>query len=328
MANDTVTGYTSNWNAAPVTGSSLITFSPTQYPFLSRISGIKEAQSDEYAMSAQYALEAFAQPAITEAGSTTAPTAVSYDRTNEVNAIQIFQKTVAVTYARQSAANRLRFAEVGTSGYAYSNDPRLNPVSDELAFQANAAKEQAYGDLEVSCISGVYAKATSAAVANKMRGIATACTSNTVDASSAKLDKDMIDELLAEMATSGAKFVRPVIYANAFNKQVLSSIYTFVPTDRNVGGGNIQRIETDFGIFEVVFNRNMPTSTVLFADMAAVYLVTQPVPNKPYMPDGLFLLEELSKTGAAETHQLYGQLGIDYGSEKYHGTITGTATSD
>ena len=328
MANDTVTGYTSNWNAAPVPGSSLITFSPTQYPFLSRISGIKEAQSDEYAMSAQYALEAFAQPAITEAGSTTAPTAVSYDRTNEVNAIQIFQKTVAVTYARQSAANRLRFAEVGTSGYAYSNDPRLNPVSDELAFQANAAKEQAYGDLEVSCLSGAYAKATSAAVANKMRGIATACTSNTVEASSAKLDRDMVDELLAEMATSGAKFVRPVIYANTYNKQQLTKIYEFVPMDRNRGGANIQMIETDFGIFEVVFNHNMPTSTILFADMAAVYLVTQPVPNKKYMPDGLFLLEELSKTGAAETHQLYGQLGLDYGSEKYHGTITGTATSD
>lgn len=327
MANDIVTGYASNWNVAPVTGASLITFSPTQYPFLSRLAGTKIAQSDEYAMSAQYALETFAQPAITEAGSTTAPAAVAYDRSNEVNAIQIFQKTVAVTYARQSAANRLRFAEIGTSGYGYSNDPRLNPVSDELAFQTNAAKEQAYGDLEVSCLSGTYARATAATVANKMRGIITACTSNTVAASSAKLDKVMINELLKEMATSGAKFVRPVIYANAFNKQVLSDIYTFVPTDRNVGGGNIQRIETDFGIFEVVFNRNMPTSTVLFADMAAVYLVSQPVPGKQYMPDGLMFLEELSKAGAAEKYQLYGQLGIDYGSEKYHGTITGTATA-
>ena len=327
MANDTSTGYASNWNASPVSGASLITFSPTQYPFLSRVGPTKIAASDEYAMSAQYSLETFAQPAITEAGSVTAPTAVAYDRTNEVNAIQIFQKSIAVSYARQSAANRLRYAEVGTSGYAYANDPRVNPVSDELAFQTNAAKEQAYGDLEVACLSGSYQKATSASVANKMRGIISACTSNTVAASSAKLDKTMIDELLVGMAGNGAKFVRPVIFANAFNKQVISSIYEYVPQDRNMGGSNIQMIETDFGIFEVVFNRNMPTSTVLFADMSVVSLVNQPVPGKAYMPDGLFFLEELSKAGAAEKYQLYGQLGLDYGSQLYHGTITGTATA-
>lgn len=327
MANDTSTGYASNWNVAPVTGGGLITFSAVDYPFLARTAGTKIAASDEYAMSAQYALETFAQPAITEAGSTTAPTAVAYDRSNEVNAIQIFQKSVAVTYARQSAANRLKFAESGTSGYAYSNDPLANPVLDELAFQVNAAKEQAYGDLEVSCLSGTYAKSTSASVANKTRGIITACTTNTVAASSAKLDKSMINELLRGMAGNGAKFRRPAIFANAFNKQVLSEIYTFVPMDRNYGGGNIQTIETDFGIFEVVFNRNMPTSTVLFADMSAVYLVKQPVPGKAYLPDGMFFYEELAKTGAAEKGQLYGQLGIDYGSEKYHGTITGTATA-
>jgi len=325
MANDLSTGYTSNWNAAPVSGAGLITFSSTDYPFLSRVNGRKIARSSEYALSAQYALETFAQPAITEAASVTAPTAVTYDRSNEVNAIQIFQKAVNVTYTRQSSANRLVFAEVSTSGYAYSNDPAGNPVLDELAFQANAAKEQLYGDLEVSCLSGAYQKATSASVAEKMRGIITACTSNTVAASSAQLDKGMINELLREMATSGAKFRRPVIYCNAYQKQKLSDIYSFVPMDRNIGGANIQMIETDFGMFEVVFNRQMPVASMLFADMAAVSLVTQPVPNKDYMIDGLFIMEELSKTGASEKWQMYGQLGLDYGSEKYHGTLTGLA---
>jgi len=71
----------------------------------------------------------------------------------------------------------------------------------------------------------------------------------------------------------------------------------------------------------------MPTDDILFADMAYVNVVTKPTPGKDYMPDGLFLMEELAKTGAAERYQLYGELGIDYGSEKLHGSITSLATA-
>ena len=327
MANDTSTGYASNWNVAPLNGN-LITFSQVDYPFISRLSlPLKISNSDEIAMSSQYALETFAQPAITEAGSTTAPTAVAYDRSGETNVMQIFQKAVNVTYARQSAAGRLRFAEVSTSGYAYSSSPLVNPVSDELAFQAAAAREQLLGDLEVTLLSGTYQKATSASVANKARGIISAVSTNTVNAASAQLEKSLINELLRGMAGNGAKFRRLVIFANAYQKQKLSDIYSFVPTDRNVGGSNIQLIETDFGMAEVVFNRNVPAGTLLFADMASCYLVSQPVPGKSYMPDGLFFMEELAKTGASEKYQMYGQLSIDYGSEKFHGTITSLATA-
>lgn len=327
MANDTSTGYASNWNVAPVTGREIVTFSPMTQPFLARTNGLRIASSDEIAMSAQYALESAAQPAITEAGSTTAPTAVAFDRSNEVNAVQIFQESVVVTYSRMSAVNRLKVAEVGTSGYGYTNDPNSNPVQSELDFQSAAALQNILLDYEYSALSGTYQKATAANVANKMRGIITACTSNTVAASSAALSKALIDELLLEMATSGAMFTRPVFYANAFQKQALTNIYSFVSTDRNVGGANIQLVETDFGIAEVVYSRNMPTDTLLIADMAQVWTVSQPVPGKAYLPNGLVFLEELSKTGAAEKYQMYGQLSIDYGSEKYHGTITGLATS-
>lgn len=329
MANDTSTGYASQWNVAPVPGSELVTFSSITQPFLARVSGRKIARSNEIAMSAQYALQAAAQPAITEADSTTAPTAIAYDRSNETNVVQIFHKAVNVTYNRQSSANRLQFAEVSTSGLAYSNDPAVNPVLSELAFQSEAARQQLMADLEITTLTGTYQKATSAAVADKMRGIVTAVSTNTVNASSATLSKALINELLLTMAGNGAMFTRPVMFVNAFQKQKISDIYSFVPTDRRIGGSNIQLIETDFGVFEVVYNRNITTSTLLIADMAAVYLVTQPVPGKEgmYLPDGLFLLEELAKTGASEKYQMYGQLSLDYGSEKYHGTITSLATS-
>ena len=42
---------------------------------------------------------------------------------------------------------------------------------------------------------------------------------------------------------------------------------------------------------------------------------------------GVLFYEELSKTGASEKGQIYGQLGLDYGPEEFHGKITGLATS-
>ena len=326
MANDTGTGYASNWNVPNVQGAQLLSFSAVDYPLLARIPGRRVAQSDEFAMSAQYALEAFSADGVTEADSTTAPTAVAYERTNEVNAIQIFHKSVNVTYAKQSASNRLTMPELGSSGFAHTGDPLMNAVDNELAFQVARVQEQLYGNLETAMMSGTYAKATSASVANAMGGIIPfATTGNTVAASSAQLEKAHINELLRGMASGGAKFGRMTIFANAFQKQKLSDIYSFVPTDRNVGGANIQLIETDFGMFEVVFSRFAPAATLLFADLAYCNVVTQPVPGKQYMPDGLFLMEQLSKVGATEKWQLYGQLSIDVGASDLHGTITGLA---
>lgn len=328
MANDTSTGYASNWNVPNVQGAQLLSFSALDYPLLARIPGRRVASSDEFAMSAQYALESFSSAGVTEADSVTAPTAVAYERTNEVNAIQIFHKSINVTYAKLSAANRLRVAEVSTSGYGYTGDPLQNLVDDELAFQASRVQEQLYGNLETAMMTGTYAKSTSASVANAMGGIVPFATSgNTVAASSAQLEKAHINELLRGMATGGAKFSRMVIFANAYQKQKLSDIYSFVPTDRNVGGANIQLIETDFGMFEVVFSKFMTAGSLLFADLAYCNVVTQPVPGKQYMPDGLFLMEQLSKGGASEKWQMYGQLAIDIGSKSLHGTITGLAVS-
>lgn len=329
MANDTSTGYASNWNVPNVQGAQLITFSATEYPFLSRVQGRRIAKSDEFAMSAQYALESFSSAGVAEADSVTAPTAVAYERTNEVNAVQIFHKSVSVTYAKLGAQDRLVLDELGSSGYAYTGSPLQQLIDNELAFQTARVQEQLYGNLEEAALTGTYVKATSAAVANEMGGIIPLTTSggNTVAAGSATLTEDMITELLLAMATAGAKFMRPVIFVNAHQKQILSKIYSFVPTDRNVGGSNIQLIETDFGRMEVVYDKNITTSVLQIADMGYCNLVTKQVPGKTYMPDGLFFMEELSKTGAAEKYQMYGELSIDIGAAKLHGNITGLATS-
>jgi hypothetical protein len=328
MANDTSTGYASDWNNPGINGDVLLNFSAIETPFLSRVSGVKVSTSDKFAMSAIAASEADTQSAVTEADSQTAPTAVAYDLSNEENVIQIMHRKVNLTYKNISDSSRLKFVESGTSGYAYTSDPLTAANNEKLAFQVTMAQTSLNRELEKSALYGTYQVATSAAVANKMRGIITACTTNTVAAGGSELDQnDHIDALLQEMAATGAYFSRVVIFANAFQKKMLSRVYDVLPADRNLGGSNIMRVETDFGTFEIVYDRHMPTDTILFADMAYVSLVRTPVPGKTYIPGGFWTLEDKSSDAAAITKYMYGQNSIDYGSGKLHGTITGLATS-
>jgi hypothetical protein len=152
--------------------------------------------------------------------------------------------------------------------------------------------------------------------------VVTAAATNAVNASSAALSKPLMNQLLRTMAANGAEFVNPVLFCNAFQKQQLSTIYGFAPQDRNIGGYNIKQIETDFAILGVVWAPQMVTSTLLIVDMAFVNPVFLPVPDK-----GVLFYEELARTGASEKGQIYGQMGLDYGPEEYHGKITSLSTS-
>ena len=314
------------WNLPNLAGQ-LFTPSKVQTPFLDRIPMAGDVNSPEFAMSSSYDMEAAAQPAITETASLTAPTPVSYVRDNEKNVAQIFQRKVSVSYAKLSAAGRLKRIEVSTSGAAY-DEFGSNPVQDELAFQTQTNMDQMKMDMEYSFLNGTYALATSAAVAFKTRGVITGSTVNTVPAGGVDVTKAIMDSLFKEMADNGAfdQGGNMAIMCNSWNKQKLTDIYTYVPQDRNMGGSNITMIETDFGIFEIVYVPRVPAATIGVFNMSKMAVAFQPVMNKP-VDENRVILEPLSKTGAGEDWQLYSQAGIDYGSAYFHGTVTGTSTS-
>ena len=314
------------WNLPNYAGM-LFTPSKVSTPFLDRIPNAGDVNSPEFAMSSSYDMEAAAQPAITETASLTAPTPVSYVRSNEKNVAQIFQRKVSVSYAKLSAPGRLTRIEVGTSGEAY-DEFGANPVADELAFQTQVNMDQMKMDMEYSFLNGAYQLATSAGVAFKTRGVITGSTVNTVAAGSVDITKAIMDELFKEMADNGAFDQGGIhtIMCNSWNKQKLTDIYSYVPTDRNVGGSNIQIIETDFGMFEIVYVPRVPASTIAVLNMDKIAVAFQPVIGKP-VDDNRVILEPLSKTGAGEDWQLFAQAGIDYGSAYFHGTVTGTSTS-
>jgi hypothetical protein len=287
-------------------------------PFLGMMGGLSGGQvmqtsSFKFPTAQPWALEAAAQPAITETASLTAPTPTTYVRGQDTNTVQIFQEQVSVSYAKQSVVGEL-------SGLSIEGE---NVVRNERDFQIMANLRQIAKDVNYSMLNGSYQAATDAGTAAKMRGIITATSTNAVAAGSVDLSKDLINELFRTMAAGGSQFNTPVIFASALDVQRISDLYGFAPTSETVGGVNVNTIVAPLAErVNVVWDVNVPAGTLLCADMSVCKPVVLPVPEK-----GVLFYEELSKTGASEKGQIYGQIGIDYGPEEYHGKITGLTTS-
>ena len=164
------------------------------------------------------------------------------------------------------------------------------------------------------------------ATERKTRGLLEAISTNEVAAAAAALDQAKVEDALKQMADSGAPFEMPVIMANSFQKQKLSSIYSsalaLAPRDRNIGGVNITTIETDFGQVGIVYDRHLPTDDVVIVDLAFCKPVFLDIPGK-----GHFFVEPLAQSGAAYKFQVYGEIGLEYGPEQFHAKITNLATS-
>lgn len=315
-----ISGQGTIWNLPNYWGE-LFTADMTQTPFLTMIGGLTgggfQTPNFEFPTSSEYDFPAAAQPAITETASLTAPTATEAVRAQVKNVAQIFQQAVKLSY--EKLANHGRLTGINSVG-------GVNNVGDENAWQIAYNLQIISRNIEYTNLNGAYQISTDAGTANKSRGMIAACSltgGSAVAAGTATLSKTLMETLFRTMHAAGALFRNPVIWVNGFQKQKLSDIYGYAPTDRNVGGVNIKQIETDFGDFGVAnAHRFMPTDTLLVAEMDVIKPVTQPVPEK-----GNFFLEMLAKTGASEDSQIFGKYGLDHGPAFAHGKITGLATS-
>ena len=314
-----VTGIGTTWNLPNYAGE-LFTADPTQTPFLSMIGGLtggKQTDNYEFPTAVLFDYPAAAQPEISETASATAPAASAIARSQESNVVQIHQEVIDLTYAKLSNGGRM--SGINTAG----QNP--NPA-DEKAWQIQQKLIKIARDVEFSFLRGSYQKATSAAVANKTRGmLELAATVNTIDGATSAITTAMIKELMLEMANNGAYFNNMVLFAGAKQKQKITSLYENQlgynkGAERNVGGMNITEIETDFCKLGIVWDRFMPDDSILIADMAHIAPVFQAVPGK-----GVLFEEELAKVGASDRIQLYAQIGLAHGPAFLHGSITGLA---
>jgi len=297
-----------------------------QTPFLSMIGGLNgglRSTSFNFPLAQPWSLSSASQDVQSEDTAASAGTPTTITRAQDTNVCQIMKYDAEVTFKKQ--------AQHGTmSGI---NTTATNSVTNELAFQKMGGLHQMAINIEYSYLNGTYAADTTSASNAATRGITTACTTNTVATGGGALSKLYIDQLLRTMAANGSVFQNSVIFVNGWQKQAISDIYGYAPTDRNVGGLNIQQIETDFAILGIVYAPQMETDELLIADLAFCNPVFVPVnfDGEDFNPDKMngsdVLWVKTATTAAKKGGFFYTQTGISYGPEEYHGTLTGLKNS-
>lgn len=299
----------------------LFNVSPEDTPFLSAIGGLTggvAVNSTVFTWSS-YDLRDAADDRQRLEGAD-APTAEGRVRAAGSNVLEIHQEQVSVSYTKQAATNQF----AGTAPFV--GGP--NGVTDELAWQLQQEFKQIARDVEKSFITGSYVLPSNNSTARSTRGLLEAIETNVVDLSDAVLTADDVLDLMQEVWTNGGiqESETRTLMVNAALKRKLTSLFvtdkSYQEQTRNVGGVNLQSIETDFGRTNILLSRYVPTDTIIVASLEDCAPAFLEIPGK-----GHFFAEPLAKTGASEKVQVYGEIGLRYGNERKHGAIINAAAS-
>lgn len=293
----------------------LFAATPTDTPFLSAIGGLTggdECNATQFEWQG-YDLRDAGQNTRLEGAD--APTAESRVRYSVDNICQIHQETIDVSYSKLAAVGLRNGLNI---------DGR-NPVLNEADWQLEQMLKQIARDVEYSFINGSYNKPTDNTTARKTRGIMEAIATNVItNGTAAALTEAMVLDLMQKVWDNGGiqESNTATIMVNSNQKRKLTKLFVtdknYREQSRNVGGVNVQSIETDFGLVNIMLNRYMPK------DQLAVVSLEQCTPMFCNIPGkGFLFVEPLAKTGASERSQIYGEIGLKYGNEKAHGKITG-----
>lgn len=311
----TVSGQGTTFNLPNYVGR-LFSVAPSETPFLSAIGGLSggvDANTVEFEWQTEDLESTSANNSKVEGAA--APTASGVSRSNVSNVVEVHQEAIEVSYTKQAA----------TGLHNGINNEETNPVRDELSHQIDLKLRKIAVDIEKSFLTGVYAKPGTNASARTTRGVLTAITTNVFanGGTPRALSKTIVDTALSSMFGAGA-LIHPettVFMVGGGQKLSLSGVYSAAqqnqPTpSRNVGGVAIDTLITDFGTFGVMLNRWMPTGQIGIIDLSVCRPRFLPIPGK-----GRLFAEPLAKQGASEKWQLYGEVGLEYGPEAYHGLI-------
>lgn len=298
---------------APNFSGNLYTKSNRRTPFLNSIGERVFSNSVEFAVNQEYDLGDPSQPAISETASLTAPAATTVTRKQAYNVCQIFQETVGSSYAHESNMGKL--SGINKAGQ------QANPQA-ELAWQIFRRMEKIAADINYTFLNGDYNKAASDSQVNKTRGILAAIETNAETYTT--LSRADIVNLLKEVFANGGLVNGGMLLMNAAMKVAITGLYEgatgfILPASRTVGGVAIDELVTDFGTVGCEIDQMVPADTILFYNPDVIRPVEMIVPGK-----GNFFYEELAKTGAGTTGQIFGQIGLDYGPEWFHAKLTKT----
>jgi hypothetical protein len=296
---------------------------------LGPVGGAKLAKTFKYPLNSNNALDAGSQQDITEDETATAPTPRNYDRVqDEYGYIQIFHKGVGSTWAAESETAKLSGLSI-TGEVADLNDPFLsnfNMTMRQLAVDVewhmlNGQLNESAASNEASRMAGLFA------TQNKDGGAAHTINTNKVDCSGDALTTADMDAMFLLMKeTSFAPMRNPVIIGRYSSLKKLTDLYGVAPMAgplNNIGtiNGQIDRIVTEAGIFPTIEVPQAPANTLGLIDLAFVSPVFLPVPEKNGRPGGVLFYTPTAMTGAADKGQIYGQIGLTYTAEEFHGKV-------
>jgi hypothetical protein len=280
----------------------------TRTPFSSMIAAnAKQTNHVEFVTGQEYATEGGAQPAISETASLTAPAASHVTRSQKTNVTQIFQETVGDSYAKQS--------NMGTLSGLNAAGQQANPIS-EIDFQVAAKMDKIARDIEYTFIRGVYNKAAASTEINKTRGMLAAITSNLMDLDGRPLTLWDVADLMKLVYEANGTLNGLVLWMDAvsmyqLNADAQANDLTIVPAARDMNGIKLSSVLTPLGLVNLYLGEFLPAGTIGLFNPAVIGRIEQPVPGK-----GNFFRELMAKTGAGDTYQIYGQLGLDHGPVK------------
>jgi len=291
----------------------------TKTPFLNRISGkVKYTNAVEFVCGQFYTSEEGEIPEISETASLTAPTATFVTREQKTNVTQIFQDTVAISYAKQS--NMASLSGVNVAGQS------ANP-QNELDFQVARKLEKLKRSIEKTFIQGKFKKATKDSEANQTRGMDEAIVTNVIEGAGADLNIWLVNDLMQKIYDNQGDITGLTLWVNTvglnqLNADAIANGMKMGDPYMSTYGVQIRELLLPLGVINIALGEFIPEGTAYLFNFDVIGPVEQPVPGK-----GNFFLEALAKVGAGEKYQLFGQIGLDHGPEWYHGKITGLSAT-
>lgn len=280
---------------------------------------LRTIANTEFTMGVDYDLPAAAQPAILEGA---APTASNTDTAQSANVVQIFQEAVELTYSAQARSGQITGVAV-IPGAPAGGHTLNNPAS--LDFQIARANEKIARHANLSFLRGAYVKPANNSTARKTRGVRTAVSTNDFDMSAAALTITNFEAQLESALGNGMFQMGEEIYLLAdavgiakvigFYKAAASGVSRLTDTTERVGV-SIRQILTDFCTLNLVYEPDLVTAELFLFRPEFCRVVGLPIPKK-----GLLFAEPLSQAKASELWHVYGELGIDYRHENWHGVI-------
>jgi hypothetical protein len=332
-----VSGVSTYWNSPQYEGllwtADAIEGRGNGLPFLGILGGLANGNyrivdDFDYSMSAEFDFAVPSQPDIDETDALTAIAATSPVLSQAINSVGIVQESVNISYKKMSTMARIA-TQVVTGGVGYWAKEGT-PVENAIKARKLYILRKIARDYNYTCMCGTYQRSTDTTTSGKTRGVVTAVSTSATAAGSVELSELLMQTLFSDCAENSNNQTfqnMPILFVPAIQKDNLSKIYGNQPESWNIGGVDIQLINTSFGRVGVVYEPMVQidtasTDTIALLAMDAIRPVFCPVVNESG-DNGLMLYEDLSKVGAGYQGMYNAQMGIDYANEKMHGKITG-----